>query len=177
MENATNQIGKKWIAIIIGLIVLIIIALALGKFLSKKLPDRAEQNQQENQKLGEAVETVVVTRTDIANSQVPGGFPAGIPIEKSVTVTKNYTQKGSNGVSESVREYETTKTLAEVDKSFMDFFTKQGWAVTAHVDNSSSGLIMVAASKAGQNILVNISENTITKVRKVEVTASVNSIQ
>ena len=173
MEKTKNFVSQKITIIIIGAVLLIVAALVLGRILERreKISNTAQITQDTALKPG--LEPVKVTRLDVAESALPAGIPTGLPLEASVKIVKNYTQTGSNGVSEAVHEYETKKTLIEVKDSYLAYFNKNNWTIDSELDTASSGLIVIAASKALQNVLVNISENTITKVRKVEITTSV----
>lgn len=172
-QEPNTQVSKKWVMIIIGVIVLIIVCFVLAKVLNRNRSNKITnmQNAQIQTKTHNPDIKIKTSTFDVA--QLPTGFPSGLPLDKGVKVTKNYTQTASNGVSEAVREYETSQSLSQVAEVFNSYFKSQNWNTTASVDKLSEGYYVAVAHKGGQQIILNLSQNSETKVNKVEIIVSV----
>lgn len=108
-----------------------------------------------------------VERQDLDTSQMPQGLPNDLPVESGAETISNYTAKSSVGLSQATREYRSTKSFEELEKTYRDYFTsknwkvdptykgKGNWGISAHL---AKDLINVSLSSNGDTgtILVNI---------------------
>jgi len=101
-----------------------------------------------------------VTKTDVSPSEKPSGFPASVSIEKGATITQNYEADTTDGRHQSTRVFESSKTVAQNYKIYMDSLSQNGWTIKNKLQTDN--LASIFASKQGFDLSVTISKNSIT---------------
>ena len=111
-----------------------------------------------------------ITKKSISVEKVPENFPAGLPLETGAKVTQNYTATTATGGVQATREFETKKTLDENYKLYQDYLKKNDWQFSGGTNQPD--LKVISADKGDLHITITINNNTVTKVKTVEITVT-----
>jgi hypothetical protein len=160
MENM-NISYKKWVATFVIVLVVIIGAILIGRYVSHKL--KTAQNTTPPTPL-------VVVKKTLDNTQVPENIPQDLPKESSDQIFQNYVAKTEDGRVQGTRSYEIKNSLSDAYANFQTYFSQNGWKVTSKLDQSS--LKSITAVKGQTQLQVNIVENSVTKIRTVNINAT-----
>lgn len=155
----------------LAIIVLVIIVLLLSGFIAfNHWQKKTAQN-----KVTEKINSYSPKKDDIPVNKFPDQFPKDVPIEQAATVTQNYNATSSDGVFQATRVFETNKSLAENLKTYQVYFASNGYKVLATVDQENYKMIL--GSKDGEQIQVSMNQNTITKVKTVDISYSTSLVK
>ncbi|MBI4050411.1 MAG: hypothetical protein HY609_06820 [Deltaproteobacteria bacterium] len=157
----TNKIF--WQALGIGVIIVLAIIVTQTVKLPKKAPEPGTGQKTDTPQLQ-------VKKTEVPVTESPERFPADIPIETGAKIVQNYNAETEDGRFQATRVFETSKTLAANYALYKDFFTKNGWMILTTLDQPS--LKVVSAKKDNIVVQVNISENSVTKVKTVDISVA-----
>ena len=105
----------------------------------------------------EKPEKTEVAKKEVPDTQLPEGFPINLPIESGAQITQNFTVTTPDGRTQSTRGYVSTKSLADSYKTFTDYLKKEGWIITAEVDQPK--LKVLSATAGGKNIKIDMTES------------------
>jgi hypothetical protein len=115
-----------------------------------------------------------VKETPVDPTRLPEGFPREIPLETGSVVVQNYnatTTGSSNTVTtQSTRAFESKKSVEKNFQLYQDFFLKNDWLI--NTTNEGQGYKSLSAQKSGVTVRVHISQNSITNIVTVNITAS-----
>ncbi len=131
-----------------------------------------KQKPSSNKPTGEqAPTTLKVQKTEVPTSQLPQQFPSDIPIESGAKIVQNYNASAEDGRFQATRVFETKKTLSANYTLYKDFFSKNGWTVLTTLDQPT--LKVVSAKKNNANAQVTINENSVTKIKTVDISVTI----
>lgn len=102
-------------------------------------------------------EKTEVTKKEVPVTEYPEGFPINLPIEPDAQITQNFNVTTPDGRTQSTRGYVSAKSLADSYKIFSEYFKKEGWIITAEVDQPK--LKVLSATAGGQNIKIDMTES------------------
>lgn len=139
-----------WIFVIVALV-------AVGLYLftvwrSQKLADQEYQPQ--------------LTRTVVAQDELPPRFPTGIPLEKDAKILQNTYTTSDVGGFQSVRVFITEKSLSENLQLYKQYFASNGWIVESSVDQDN----LKSMSVRKDDLLVQVVLNEVPERKTVEIT-------
>jgi hypothetical protein len=143
-----------WLLLIVGVLLVAVVVLVTLK--PKK--ETAQENKNTQPKL---------VHNDIEPNKVPEKIPTDFPFEAGATIAENYVLKSETTDAQATRKFQTKKTLAENYKIYEDYFKKNGWTITATLDQPTIKSITAVKGKLQANL--SMSENTETKARTVDV--------
>jgi hypothetical protein len=86
-------------------------------------------------------------------SQIPPGFPDGVPLFFQTKVLQNYTAS-KEGSSQATRQFEASSSAPAVFKMYEDFFLKVGWNVTPDYHPQVVSQKIFYATKGADNATV-----------------------
>ena len=162
-----NFIGSKkvlWLFVIVGAIA--VIAALIVALTATKRPGQKTANSNANLPPAPQVKKEVV-----ANNQLPDLFPADFPMEANAKIVQNFNGTDSSGkFLQATRTFVTAKTLDQNFTIYQSYFQKNGWTIT-----TSSNLPMLkslTATKGKVQISVTMSENSLSHVKTVDITAT-----
>lgn len=147
----------------LAIIVLVVIVLLLSGFIAfnhwqkKRLINKGNSTQKE----------LNVVKKDLAFNKNPEQFPTNIPIEEGAEITQNYNATTADGRLQATRAFITNKSLADNLKIYQDYFKTNDWKVIATVDQDVYKMIL--GSKDNTQIQVSVNENSISKVKTVDI--------
>ncbi len=110
---------------------------------------------------------VTVTKKQVETAKLPSGLPSDVPIEAGAKILQNYTATTSDGKIQATRIFETSKSLDDNAKVYTDYLVKNNWKITTKT--TIERLRSIAAVKGDLYININIGENSVTKVRTVDI--------
>lgn len=146
---------KKAVLIVLGIVLLS----ALGAVVASQFR-KSDTAQVEDKKLE-------VNKTEVPASQLPGNLPQDLPYEKDAKVIQNFSAVAEDGAKQYTRSYETKRSAAENIKVFTDYLTKNGWTITATIQNGEYNV--VAARKEKMAFQMDINTDSETKALKVTI--------
>ena len=159
--HATHPSRNKFLWLIGFLVLLFIIVLAV-KYSKIKLRDSSDKQDV----IDQSAIVGQVSKKTIPDNQMPEYFPNDIPQESGSKITENFNTTTRDGRKQATRSFETKKSLADNKKIYEDYFTKSGWEIVSRVDQDSAKAL--TASKGKWQLQVAITENTLTKVKYVD---------
>lgn len=112
-----------------------------------------------------------VAKKEVAANQAPSGFPSDVPIEAGATIIQNYEADVSDGRHQATRVFQSSKTVAQNYQLYLDFLTKNGWTVSNKSETET--IASLYAVKAGSELTVSITKNSVTGVVTVDLSALV----
>ncbi len=136
-------------------VVVAVIAIGLYVFMLWREKRLAEQDYQPQ-----------LTRTVVAQSELPPRFPAGIPLEKDAEILQNTYTTSDIGGFQSVRVFITKKSLAENLNLYKQYFNDNHWTIESSIDQPS--LKSISASLG--ELLVQVVLNEVPERKTVEIT-------
>ena len=168
----------KWLYYLVGAIIIVAAIFFVWKkgYISKLTRSTEKQPETQSQTQTEASrETLKVNRIDVDNASIPDKLPKDLPNESGAKITQNFTATTEDGRFQSTRVYETAKSLDENATIFSEYLKTHGWKESANI--SQDRLRVLSGSKDSDFLTVTINENSITKVRTVEITLLETSTQ
>ncbi len=99
---------------------------------------------------------------DLAANKLPDNFPKDIPLEKGAKVLQNYQKTSSDGSVQLVREFVTSKTIADNLQTYQDYMDNNGWKRSAGMIDQPK-FKSFSATKDNVLLQVTIQENTSTR--------------
>lgn len=162
---------NKVIVLVVVLAVAAGAALLYGNSKKRQVPlPQGEQKQQEEQVGQEEIQPLKVEKTEVPLNQAPVGFPADIPIEAGAKFLQNYNAMAENGLFQATRVFETAKTLDANFKLYGDYIANNGWTLLTSLNQET--LKVLSAKKGEGNLQITINENSLTKIRTVDISYS-----
>lgn len=158
---------KKYLTPLLAVILLAVIAV-LAQQNAKKQINRSNPNP------AAAVQSTAplkVTKTEVPAGQLPEGFLAGIPMEKGAAITQNYNALAETGLFQATRVFVTAKSLDANFTLYLGYLKTNSWKITNTVNLAQTKVL--SASKGPENLQITISQNSITKVKTVDISYSV----
>ncbi len=153
------------------IITLVIIVLALSGYI---LFDGWQKKHNSGKKTS-SQEELVVLKNEVSTNKLPDQFPTTVPIESGAEITQNYNASTPDGRFQSTRAFVTTKSLADNLKTYQDYLKSNGWKVLATIDEETYKMIL--GTKDQSQLQVSISENTISKVKTVDISLTMSNRQ
>ncbi len=154
--------------------VLVIAAVAIGFIVFRhapapvtKLPENVAPVQKQPEKL---VVPLEVKTQEVPVTKAPQSFPSAIPIEQGAKITQNYNATAPNGMFQATRVFETGKSLDENFTLYNAFLKSDGWTLTNTVDQPTAKLL--SAKKDQAQLQISMTENSVTKVREIDISYS-----
>jgi hypothetical protein len=122
----------------------------------------------------QAPTTAAATSSDIVQvpgNQMPIGIPTDMPMDANAQILQNFqTNYPNTQQQESVREYVTSKTLAQAYADYTNYFQKNGWTIGSTLDLPTTKLI--SAKQGFVSISITIGTNSVLNENTVNITAS-----
>ena len=151
---------KKWVAVLAAVLVVAIGAVLIGRYVSRK--HQVSQSPPLPPPLH-------IVKNKLDAKQTPDNIPADLPQETGAKVIQNYNGKTEDSRVFSKRTYETAKSLADNYSIFQKYFTSHGWQIISHLDLPATKSL--TAAKNGAQLQINMTENSVTKVKTVNINA------
>lgn len=150
--------NKILVALVILAVLIAIILIGSNKSTKQVVDTNADQNQLE------------FSKSNVPSNQIPGIIPTDIPVESNAKVTQNYVSTTKDGLSQSNRVYETSKSLADNYKLYTDYMKKNGWEITSTINDENSK--MISGRKQNSLLLVQMTVNKDTTSKTVTISAT-----
>lgn len=150
----------------IGIVLVVLVAaVGYGYYWQKHHAPQAGQKAEESKRV--PLPGVV----NLPVSEMPPALPADLPLESGATALQSY-YGVNNNTEASTYQYVSNLSVADSLASYQKYFTANKWKITQPPAEapSQSDFAFLAASKGNQNLLVNISKNSITGAVVVNVT-------
>jgi len=159
----------------IVIIIIVVLALVAGVVVWVSLVSKDKQKNEPTianikTKTDEQQAPLKVKQNDVAVTELPKEFPSEIPMEKGAVISQNYNATAENGIFQATRVFETSLSLDHNFKIYSDFITKKDWKLVTSLNQDN--IKVLSASKGKGNLQITMSENSVTKVRTVELSYS-----
>lgn len=167
-KHHITRIARNW-KWLVGVGISLAAVLVIWQVVIRMLPPISPGTPNPPRTTPEGKPSTGIIKKDVPPQTLPGKFPAEIPLEPGAKVVQNYTVTTADGRLQATRVFETAKSLEEQHQLYQDFFSRGGWRVISAVNQPA--LKTVAAMKGTVQVQVSIAENTLTKIKTIDITA------
>lgn len=108
----------------------------------------------------------------IGEDKLPNKIPDDLPMEDGAEIIQNFeARKLDEGKYQSTRKYKSQKSVGDLFVDYNNYFLEKKWQVLDTLSEETFA-VLAAETASQENILVHISENTVTHQVTVDITVS-----